>query len=384
MLQKIASLTIFFLFAFFMADTAVTAAPKLIRVAVLREVDHFTIGVNGRHSIMDYNSGKKVSVGIRLRPSLVALEHGKIKIGDNLYEDQRVLIEPRKDATLRINNSHFRGDILIINNSGASLTVVNFVELEQYIWGVLYHEVSDKWPLEAIKAQAVATRTYALYAIAKYASRDYDVTNDVYSQVYGGKTSERYRTNLAVRRTKGEVLTYRGKIFPAFFHANSGGMTEDANELWDISLPPLKGCVESPFSVNSPHYRWTRNFRLKDIQDKLNERGHKIGVIQEIAVLERNKSGRVKRLQITARDGKTDIIDGKTFRDILGPNVLKSNLYEVNMMGWYVDFVGRGWGHGVGMCQWGAYNMARARYNYKQILLYYYPGAELERQDGID
>jgi len=367
-----------------MADTAVTAAPKLIRVAVLREVDHFTIGVNGRHSIMDYNSGKKVSVGIRLRPSLVALEHGKIKIGDNLYEDQRVLIEPRKDATLRINNSHFRGDILIINNSGASLTVVNFVELEQYIWGVLYHEVSDKWPLEAIKAQAVATRTYALYAIAKYASRDYDVTNDVYSQVYGGKTSERYRTNLAVRRTKGEVLTYRGKIFPAFFHANSGGMTEDANELWDISLPPLKGCVESPFSVNSPHYRWTRNFRLKDIQDKLNERGHKIGVIQEIAVLERNKSGRVKRLQITARDGKTDIIDGKTFRDILGPNVLKSNLYEVNMMGWYVDFVGRGWGHGVGMCQWGAYNMARARYNYKQILLYYYPGAELERQDGID
>jgi stage II sporulation protein D len=136
--------------------------------------------------------------------------------------------------------------------------------------------------------------------------------------------------------------------------------------------------------VNSPHYRWQKNFRLKDIQDKLNGQGYKIGLIQEIAVLERNKSGRVKKLKITSRDGKIDLIDGKTFRDILGPNVLKSNLYEVNMKGWFVDFVGRGWGHGVGMCQWGAYNMARARYSYKQILLYYYPGAELERRDDID
>jgi stage II sporulation protein D len=384
MRQKIAAFTIFLVATFFVADTAGTAAPKLIRVAVLREVDHFTIGVDGRHSIIDFNSGKKVSVDTRLRPALVVLEHGKIRIGETLYENQRVLIEPRQEAMLRINNSHFRGDILIINNSGTSLTVVNFVELEQYIRGVLYHEVSDKWPLEAIKAQAVATRTYALYAIAKYVSRDYDVTNDIYSQVYGGKSSERYRTNLAVRRTSGEVLTYQGKIFPAFFHANSGGMAEDASELWDISLPPLRGGVESPFSVNSPHYRWTKNFQLKDIQDQLNGHGYKIGVIQEILVLERNKSGRVKKLRITSRDGKADIIDGKTFRDILGPNVLKSNLYEVNMKGWYVDFVGRGWGHGVGMCQWGAYNMARARYSYKQILLYYYPGAELERRNDID
>jgi stage II sporulation protein D len=384
MCQKMIRALFFFLGVFVMGTTAVVAAPKPIRVAVLRESGHFTIGVNGRHTITDYNSGKKVAVGIRLRPSLVALENGKIKIGGQVYDSQRLLIEPRKDATLRINKSQFRGNILIINNSGSSLTVVNFVDMEQYVRGVLYHEVSDKWPLEAIKAQAVATRTYALYAIEKYVSRDFDVTNDIYSQVYGGKTAERYRTNLAVRRTKGEVLTYRGKIFPTFFHANSGGMTEDANELWGIDLPPLKGGIESPFSVNSPHYRWTKNFRLKDIQDKLNERGYKTGLIQEIKVLERNKSGRIKNLQITSRDGKTDTIDGKTFRDVLGPNNLKSNLYEVNMKGWYVDFVGRGWGHGVGMCQWGAYNMARARYSYRQILLYYYPGADLERRLDLE
>jgi stage II sporulation protein D len=377
--------TIFLILGIFVMGTAsAAAAQKTIRVAVLREVDHFTIGVSGRHAIMDYTLGGQVSVGISLHPSLVVLENGKIKIGAQLFDNRQLLIEPRKDATLRINNSHFRGNILIINNAGASLTVVNFVDLEQYIRGVLYHEVSDKWPLEAIKAQAVATRTYALYSIEKYASRDFDVTNDIYSQVYGGKTAERYRTNLAVRRTNGEILTYQGKVFPTFFHANSGGMTEDAKELWDIDLPPLKGCIESPFSVNSPHYRWTKNFRLKDIQDKLDEHGYKVGLIQEINVLERNKSGRIRKLQIVSRDGNITLIDGKTFREILGPNNLKSNLYEVTMKGWFVDFIGRGWGHGVGMCQWGAYNMARARYNYKQILIYYYPGAVLERHGDIE
>jgi len=248
----------------------------------------------------------------------------------------------------------------------------------------LYHEVSDKWPLDAICAQAVAARTYALYAMEQFAARDYDVTNDIYSQVYGGRGAERYRTNLAVKRTKGEVLTYQGKIFPAFFHANSGGVTEDAKELWGIDLPPLRGGVESPFSVNSPHYRWTRNFRLKDIQDKLIASGYNVGLIQEIRVVERNKSGRVRRLEVVDRDGKVLPLEGKQFREILGPNVLRSNKYNIEMKGWYVDFVGHGWGHGVGLCQWGAYNMARMRYSYKQILSFYYPGSDLTKFQDID
>ncbi|MBF0593706.1 MAG: SpoIID/LytB domain-containing protein [Candidatus Omnitrophica bacterium] len=354
----------------------VTAKSKMIRVAILRDVDHFTLGVEGRHTLIDYNSGEKVGFGIRLLPSLVTFDHGKIRIGDKVYDSQRLIIDPRLDASLRVNDKHFRG-MLIIINTGTALTVVNSIEIEQYIRGVLYHEISDKWPMEAISAQAVATRTYAFYSIEKFAARDYDVTNDVYSQVYGGKTAERYRTNLAVKNTKGLVLTYKGKIFPAFFHANSGGITEDASELWDIDLPPLKGGIESPYSVNSPHYRWKRNFRLKDIQDALEKSGVKVGTIKEIKIKERNKSGRIRKLEVTDRDGKSTIIEGKIFRDALGPNVLKSNLYDVEMKGYYVDLIGHGWGHGVGMCQWGAYNMARMRFTYPDILKFYYPGSEL-------
>jgi stage II sporulation protein D len=315
---------------------------------------------------------------------MVSLEKGHIKIGDKVYDHERLIIEPREQAVSRINDKHFRGSMTIINNKGASLSVINSIELEYYIKGVLYHEISDKWPLEAMKAQAVATRTYALYAMDMYAARDYDVTNDTYSQVYGGKSAERYRTNLAVQHTKGEVMTYQGKIFPTFFHANSGGITEDASELWDVNLPPLKGGVESPFSVNSPHYSWKRNFRIKDIQEKLKTKGIDTGRILQIKAVERNKNGRVSKLEIKNSDGKIFFVTGKSFREAIGPNILRSNKYDIEMKGWYVDFMGHGWGHGVGLDQWGAYNMALSRYSYKQILQFYYPGAELARQKDID
>ncbi len=368
----------------FVGETFVTARSKLVRVVVLQEAKHFVFGVDGRYTITDFSSGVKLETGLRLRPTMVTLEKGHIKMGDKIFDNQRLIIEPREQAISRIDNKHYRGNMTIINNKGVSLSVINSVGLEYYIRGVLYHEISDKWPLDAMKAQAVATRTYALYAMDMYAARDYDVTNDVYSQVYGGKSAERYRTNLAVQYTKGEVMTYQGKIFPTFFHANSGGITEDASELWDVHLPPLKGGVESPFSVNSPHYSWKKNFRLKDIQEKLKAKGMEAGRILEIKVVARNKSGRVSRIEIKDDAGKSHVITGKDFRDAIGPNILRSNKYDIEMKGWYVDFVGHGWGHGVGMCQWGAYNMALSHYSYKQILEFYYPGATLTRQKDVD
>jgi stage II sporulation protein D len=166
-------------------------------------------------------------------------------------------------------------------------------------------------------------------------------------------------------------------VFPAFFHANCGGVTEDARELWGIDLPPLRGGVASPFSVDSPHYRWRQNFRLKDLQKKLNAAGIKVGEIVDIKILEKNPSGRARKLQITARTGEIVTVDGKAFRDIIGPNVLRSNKYDIVMKGWYADFEGYGWGHGVGMCQWGAYGMAKLGNDYKKILSFYYPSSQV-------
>ena len=153
-------------------------------------------------------------------------------------------------------------------------------------------------------------------------------------------------------------------------------MTEDADDLWGMDLPPLKG-VACTFCQDSPHMKWKRNFRLTDIQSMLNERGHKTGPIKEISVVDRNRSGRIDHLKIISRDAQELVLSGKDFRDIMGPNVLKSNNYEIVMQGYYVDFIGKGWGHGVGLCQWGARGMALQQFTYKQILSYYYPRSEM-------
>ena len=170
------------------------------------------------------------------------------------------------------------------------------------------------------------------------------------------------------------------KVVPAFFHSNSGGHTEDANQVWGVDSPPLKG-VKSPYSKGMPHYQWKKNYRSSDIQQRLIDGGIEIGLIKDIIVAERTQSGRVRELIIESRSGKKIRISGKRFRDIVGPNLIKSNMYQVRMQGYFFDLIGRGWGHGVGMCQWGAYNMAKQRFRYEEILDYYYPGGEIVRAE---
>jgi stage II sporulation protein D len=290
----------------------------------------------------------------------------------DVYPSKRLTIEPSKDASIMINGRPFRGDITFIRTLDNRITVINNINVEDYIKGVLYHEVSHHWPMEALKAQAVAARTYALYSINPV-DKPYDVTNDIYSQVYGGRDSERYRTGLAVDYTKGQVLTYKGQIIAAYFHATCGGMTEDARELWNLpDIPPLRG-VPCGFCKDSPHAHWKKDFKLRDIQNALNLHGYQVGSIKDISIVDRDRSERIEHLKIAQKNGEELIIRGKDFRDLIGPNVLLSNNYEIVMQGYYVNFIGKGWGHGVGMCQWGALGMAKQQFNYRQILAYYYP-----------
>lgn len=361
-------------FAAFAANRDKASSAYMVRVAVVREAREIDLEIEGQYSFKD--GANLILKGTRLAKSTVRLLDKGIFVGMNVYPYKRLTIVPARDATVSINRHRFRGDVTFIRTAENRITVVNSINIEDYIKGVLYHEVSHHWPMESLKAQAVAARTYAIFSMGTGAGKDFDVTNDIYSQVYGGKNSERYRTGLAVDRSAGEVLVYKKKILPAYFHATCAGMTEDAKDLWNIDTPPLKG-VPCLFCQDSPHMRWNKNFRLRDIQDSLNKRGHKIGLIKDIAIVERNRSGRIKTLKITDRENLTLTISGKDFREVVGPNILKSNNYEITMKGYYVDVAGRGWGHGVGFCQWGARGMALQQFNYKQILSYYYPGADI-------
>ncbi|MFA5059842.1 MAG: SpoIID/LytB domain-containing protein [Candidatus Omnitrophota bacterium] len=379
---KITRLLTIFCFVFILATGYLRAAPeptyasKAVRVAILQDKKEFKLAIHGKFSIHDDKDHQTLFEDRLLRKANVKVTEYGFLIGDMPYSQRKIRIISAKDATIDIDGRRYRGEIDILRDSNNRLLVINIVGLEDYVKGVLYHEVSHHWLLEALKAQAVAARTYALYRMELSKNKSYDLTSDIYSQVYGGKNSERFRTNLAVDKTQGLILTFKGKILPAYYSATCAGATEDAAELWKENLPPLKGVV-CDYCKNSPHYFWVKNFRLKDIQDKLNARGYELGLIETITILERNESGRIKTLEIKTRDGKVMNISGKDFRNIVGPNAIKSNNYAIEMKGYYMDLVGKGWGHGVGLCQWGAHFMSQARFTYEQILKYYYPGAEI-------
>ncbi|MCX5716080.1 MAG: SpoIID/LytB domain-containing protein, partial [Candidatus Omnitrophica bacterium] len=167
------------------------------------------------------------------------------------------------------------------------------------------------------------------------------------------RTSEKWKTNMGVDSTRGEVLTFDGDIFPSYYHATCGGFTEDASNLWKIDLAPLKG-VECAFCKKAKHYRWRAKVSLNDIESALEKAGIKDAKdIISIEIESRNRSNRINNLVIKTAAGAVTVA-GKDFRLAVGPNKLRSNNYEVNVENGQAVFNGTGWGHGVGMCQWGA------------------------------
>ena len=183
-------------------------------------------------------------------------------------------------------------------------------------------------------------------------------------------------TDKAIEDTKGEIITFAGEVLPAYYHATCAGSTEDANLVWGVDLAPLKG-VACSFCKDSPHFRWTATVNLKSLEQKLKTAGFKVSDTKSIEIVKRSPSGRVVTLNITSSSGSIDI-SGKQLREIIGPNTLRSTNFKVRIKDKSVLFDGFGWGHGVGLCQWGAYFMGKKGFTYQEILQHYYPGAKIE------
>ncbi|MFH1440571.1 MAG: SpoIID/LytB domain-containing protein [Candidatus Omnitrophota bacterium] len=350
-------------------------AKNKIRVAILQDAKSLTLCVRGPYRIIEADNLKTLSAGENLKTT-VAVSKGGIILGREEFKNRGIIIEPRISEAIEINGRQFRGYIEFILKDNDCLLVVNIIELEDYLKGILYHEISHYWPEEVLKAQAVASRTYAVYQMEQNKSKEYDLTCDIYSQVYGGKTSERYRTNFAVEQTKGQALVYQNKIFPAYFHATCAGVTENAALLWDINIKPLEGGY-CGFCYGSPHYEWHCVLSLGEIAVKLNKSKFKVDGLTNIEIIGRDKSSRIKELKMVCLKGDIKI-PAKDFRNIIGPNIIRSTNFNLEVVDSDAVFEGVGWGHGVGMCQWGAYFMAKKGYRYKDILKHYYPGSKIK------
>ena len=392
--------------------------------SVIDRYTHYTVG--------NFKAGEKV---------ILTIKDGQMAVNGTAQNAELlsiVLHNQGEEPYIEVNKRKYRGAIEIHKTLGKTdLTVVNILPVEQYLYGVIAREISPDWPLEAVKAQAVAARTYALKNMNKHKSDGYDVCATTDCQVYGGLTSEAPGAIRAVNETRGQVLTYKGQLIAAYFHSSSGGFTENSENVWGGNQPYLRGIEDVD---NSPYYRWEKQIPLKEFENLLSGAGYNIGSLQAIVlsplspppvnVDDRGVSGRVKSMRIIGERGNVQLT-GNKIRTLLG---LNSTLFDISMiiprpkaLEWKITdsagdyqtkevpvnlppgqdkaillndkenirrisgypeetmvIKGFGWGHGVGMSKLGAKEVAEKAppgdtTYFKKILKHYYQDVEIEK-----
>ncbi len=353
-------------------------SPGLMRIAIAQGEPQVELTVTGQFRLTDAATDEV----LRYRPRMPqitfrAVPEG-ILMGTQLMPVLELMIEPIEDATVRLRGQRFRGAVSVVRQPNQTLLIVNHVDLEDYLRGVLAKEAPDYWPSEALKAMAIASRTYALFQRLSKNDAAYDVTADVMSQLYGGKSAERWRTSRAVRDTRGLVLTYHGAIFPAFFHSTCGGMTERGSVMGNAyDIEPLRGGVACSFCDESPFYRWQRRLTKGDIVWAMKQQQRpSVWPLDRVEATKFTPSGRVAELAIVG-GGQQVALTGYDFRALLGFDRIRSTWLQFVQEGDDIVIEGRGWGHGVGLCQWGTAKLARRGMSAREILSFYYPAAEV-------
>ena len=340
------------------------------------------------------------------------------------------------ECFLNLGTRTYRGRIEIGRYGKVGLTAVNIVPLEEYLYGVVPAEMNSGWHMEALKAQAVCSRSYAMVKAGlggdSDARRSSRITDTVSSQVYRGYLAETERTNAAVDATRGETVCYENRVIAAYFFSTSGGQTESSEDVWSVALPYLTG-VPDPFETDPERKPWVVTMRLSELSDLLKQRGTGVGAIRKVTVTGKTTTGRISALNLVGDSGNLTL-QGSTIRTVLG---LYSTRFQIVKNGEVPDrvtvrgsggtrqlqlgstyvrsavgtekaselleqyivkgaqglknyprtapaedsrvmFAGMGYGHGVGMSQSGARGMAEAGDTYRQIISYYYTGARVQ------
>jgi len=281
----------------------------------------------------------------------------------------------RSERPIKMNGRDY-GDTLELVRNGDGIAVVNELPLEDYVVGVLRGELGERWPAEAQRAQAVVARTYAAYQRMLNAGKPYHILASVAHQMFAGRPPRTAAAWAAVSETTGQVLRWEGELFPAFYHAESGGFTEDPRTVFAARNMPALKPVRCEFSAGSPHYFWNLDLKLADLSEILRKNDVSVGNVTAVDVTERTSSLRASSVTVRGTRGSAKL-RGNDFRRMVGYETLRSTLFAVAVEGDVARFTGRGYGHGVGMCQWGAKGMAEQGYTARQILAYFYPGAVL-------
>lgn len=346
---------------------------------------------------------------------------------DNEYGTSIVTVN--EDEFLSYNGKEYRGALVVFRFDESDLTVINVLDLEEYLYGVVPKEIATGHPIEALKAQAVAARTYTCTKLNKYEKWNFDLTNTTSDQAYGGVSAEREDTTEAVDKTAGEVVTYEGEPITTYYFSTSAGYTENSENVWTAKVPYLVAVEDKYQPKNLSTLNWSVTFSVDQLEDILANKSKRIGSLLGVNILKKSPSNGVLELEfkgtkdsyivtkentrfvygtgdvksqfynietdasVTVIDvnGNTDV---KSFSQIRvatdeGSKEISSSLNKIVVKGKEKEIKyskvptqytlnGKGWGHGVGMSQNGAIGMAKEGFKYDEILKWYYTGTEIE------
>lgn len=412
--------------------------PRPIRVGLGSTLTQVQLSADGPYTLINMASGAPVLEGAAGQSVSIQLNQAGLAVAGAGTFTGPLRLQPAagpegQPGIARWDSKRYRGVLEVFGNAAGKLTLVNELDLEDYLLGVVPREMPPSFPAEALKTQAVAARTYALYQMqnSKFSGQGFDVVDTVESQVYGGVNSEDARSNEAVAATRNQVVTYNGQIINAMFFASGGGHTENNENVFTASVPYLKGVPD--YDQDSPKYNWTVTMPLTDIQTALASKGMDVGTLYAIEPAgPKGVSGRWTtlalvgskgRLEVKATQVRTALGLNSTLFDMVphkeglqtvqvplgadqpvtalgaggqvttlapgqsvvqGANVAPTSLAGApavavgkQMLPASLELVGHGWGHGVGLSQWGARGMANNGDTFDTILRHYYQGTSV-------
>jgi stage II sporulation protein D len=363
------------------------AAPALadetpIRVSVLRHQFQAVLSSEGGLTVRPprATSGSPyvapdVTTVLDVRPATRGLLlAGVIQAGDT------IVVTPATDFPVSVDGHRYRGTVIVATSSDNTLDVINVVDLEHYLYSVVGSEMEASWPSAALQAQAIVARTYA---VAHLGTRDwlgYDLLAGEQDQAYQGMQAEAPPVASAVDATRGTVLTYGSDLVHAYYSSCDGGYTSRGDALSDPQ--PYLVSVPDSFCRSSPDEQWTADVPLDDFAPAFADRFGDVGQIVAVHAGEADSSGRLETVTVLGTL-ESRSIPATSFRALAGTHLVRSTrISSIEVVGLAIRVSGSGFGHGVGMSQWGARGMAEAGRSAEDILKFYYRGAEFAQIAG--
>ena len=353
---------------------APTKPDRIVRVLIVENSKSTYIKHSGRINVYTQDLSKKYKISKGGTLAVKTHKNAQVQAG-TLVSNTPIIIAPVGGTTLEIDKVTYTGTLYVLP-SKTSFNIVEYTPLENYLYGVLPYEMHPTWAPEALKAQAVAARTYTLKSIEKKADEPFDLFADVRSQMYKGSATVQDSVKKAVDQTRGQVLAYKGELFYTYYHGNCGGGTDHVS-IWNQKAPnikPLSGNT-CKFDSHSKSYTFKQDITKSSAERFAHSQGLK-GSLKNIKVAKKTSTGRASYLTLKTSGGSKTVLCA-SFRAATGIRSCKLTKISVGTTKVHVE--GHGYGHGIGMCQDGAHGMAKQNYNYKQILKHYYPGSTLSQ-----